>query len=1484
MAILFFIPSYYYMRSLTLCTVASATLALLCYCISANQTPPPAQKPKFSKEQRIDKAIEQEFEKTKDPKLNTVPRERLKDARKIASQKLALKNAVSSLNWQERGPDNVGGRTRAILFDQNDPTQNTVFAAGVSGGLWKTTNIKSTNPNWKAINDFFENIAITCIIQDPANSAIMYFGTGEGWFNSDAVKGMGIWKTTDKGNTWTQLQSTDNQFFTYVQDMEIDQNGNLYASTLVGGVQRSADRGNTWQQVVGFSVGAGNDNRAADLEIAANGTIYATLGIRSSGAIFKSASGDRNTWQNITPSGTFQRIEIACAPTDANRIYALCQGSNSNDVTDIYRSDNGGSTWITLPVPKIVNQSSPEVFTRGQGWYNLIAAVDPNNANVICIGGVDALRSTDAGNTWEQITTWSLHSASDFTAAQNIHGDHHAIVYAPGNSSTALWGTDGGLYYTTDLNNFNKKPNFTPKNKGYNVTQFYSCAIHPNSSVNYFLGGTQDNATRQFTTAGLDNTTTVGGGDGGFCHINQKDPNIQIISYLYNNYYVSIDGGNTFAGKFFGHTGKFINPTDYDDNIDKLYASDNSNKYLRWNDPAKAGNSRDEVTVSEFKGASPTSVLVSPNVNNRVYFGLNNGSVVRVDNAHSGTSHTGLIVRERGIGSVVCVEVEKGNEDHALAIYSNYGVESIWETLDGGTSWRSCQGDLPDMPVRWAMFAPDNPDQVLIATELGIWQTADLNGTATVWIPASEGLANVRVDMLQYRPSDDLIIAATHGRGMFSATYTLIQPPHECPTNFAQAGTDISICQNDNTQLNASGGQTYQWSPSADLSCINCSNPLASPPVTRTYTVTVTDEDNCTDADDIIIYVNPCPTAECLNVSDIYQEDFETHTICQTTSECLVTCPLSNDWINETNDDTDWRTDSGGTASSSTGPSTDFAPGTTTGKYLYLESSSCYNSTARLTSPCFDLTAMNSPQLSFAYHAYGGGIGDLHIRMSTDADSIWSQNTLIASGNQSDIWKEYTTDLPASDQVKIQIIGTTGGNYRGDLAIDNIIIKNKNTPQCPTNFAEAGQNIADCANVVRQLNASGGISYQWSPTTGLSNPNIANPNLTLSSNKTYTVTVTDADGCADTDQVTVTTYANPTAYAGTDKTICKGDNVALNASGGTTYLWSPNYALTNANSSNPIANPSITTTYTVIATNSTGCTDTDQITITVKDCDGGNDCTKVTISTPYQENFDSFDLCSTSCSAICELGNDWLNETTDETDWLTNTSNTKSGGTGPTADYNTGTDGRYLYVESTSCYNKDAVLTSPCFDLSSLNLPELRFAYHMFGTSMGDMFISISDNGGSTWSDSSLIASGEQGDTWQTTKLGLPKTDAVMFRFIGMTKGHFRSDMAIDDIRIQDGSNVPLAPSEEGDIAMDIKVHSNPANEHFVIVLESYRDLSGQLALYDLTGRNVWSENIQIPEGIPQRRNIQVSAYPAGLYVLVFKNSSLYYTEKVIIR
>ncbi|RMG59530.1 MAG: hypothetical protein D6722_22155, partial [Bacteroidetes bacterium] len=148
---------------------------------------------------RAEEAARQEFLRTMDPALGDVPRERLLLAyqelqrRAQNSQRAAIPNLV----WRHRGPANVGGRTRALIVDANDGTGKTVWAAGVSGGLWKTTDITAIEPVWQEVDDFFANLAITCMVQDPANPLIMYFGTGEGFYNSDAVRGDGIWKTTD---------------------------------------------------------------------------------------------------------------------------------------------------------------------------------------------------------------------------------------------------------------------------------------------------------------------------------------------------------------------------------------------------------------------------------------------------------------------------------------------------------------------------------------------------------------------------------------------------------------------------------------------------------------------------------------------------------------------------------------------------------------------------------------------------------------------------------------------------------------------------------------------------------------------------------------------------------------------------------------------------------------------------------------------------------------------------------------------------------------------------------------------------------------------------------------------------------------------------------------------------------------------------------------------------------------------------------------
>ena len=123
-------------------------------------------------------------------------------------------------------------------------------------------------------------------------------------------------------------------------------------------------------------------------------------------------------------------------------------------------------------------------------------------------------------------------------------------------------------------------------------------------------------------------------------------------------------------------------------------------------------------------------------------------------------------------GAIASVAVG-GSDDTLLVVFSNYGVPSVWQTYDGGTTWQDKEANLPDMPVRWALYHPTSTNHAMLATELGIWTTSNLDEEGTVWVQDIEGLANVRVDMLQIRQSDFTVLAATHGRGMATAVWDL---------------------------------------------------------------------------------------------------------------------------------------------------------------------------------------------------------------------------------------------------------------------------------------------------------------------------------------------------------------------------------------------------------------------------------------------------------------------------------------------------------------------------------------------------------------------------------------------------------------------------------------------------------------------------------------------------------------------------------------
>lgn len=751
---------------------------------------------------RPDLAWEQDFMRTMNPTLGRPTPEvlpaTLKQITAIPTRTTMSIPGSASSPWVERGPNNVGGRTRAIVFDPNDATGKKVWAGGVTGGLWYNNDITSSASSWIAVNNFWANIAVTCIAFDPNNSLIAYVGTGEGWNQGySGSRGAGIWKTTDGGSTWSQIISTTG--FYWVNDLVVRNEsstsviyaavdgfhyGGIFSGTASAGLQRSINGGTSWSQVLPTIPGQSINFVAADIEIAANNRLWIgtkanpnTATDRGGGRILYSDNGTTWTTSNTTSvSNGHGRVELACAPSNSNYVYAIIE--DSNKVSTMKKTITGGTSWSSVNIPSDADPGIPSSdFSRGQAWYDLIMAVDPNVETNIMVGAIDLFRSTDAGSSWNQITQWYNMGLG----CSIIHSDYHAIVYKPGSSSTVVFGNDGGIHYTSSISTAATGSVISSRNKDYNVTQFYACAIHPTASSNIFLAGAQDNGTQRFTSSGINATTNVYSGDGAFCFIDQTSPNYQIASYVYNTYDLSTNGGtSTFNNSLSADqtTGRFINPSGYDNNQHILFSCKDASSIWRIKNITGTPTSQQTVAISGMSDYA-SHIRVSPytTASSTLFIGTEGGALYKVTNANNTPTTTDISGASFPTGSISCIEIG-ASENELLVTFFNYGIISVWYTNNGGTTWVNKEGNLPDMPVRWALFNPLNRNEVILATELGIWNTTAFSVTNPTWTTANNGMANVRVDMLQIRSSDNTVIAATHGRGLFSCNgFALSSPP-----------------------------------------------------------------------------------------------------------------------------------------------------------------------------------------------------------------------------------------------------------------------------------------------------------------------------------------------------------------------------------------------------------------------------------------------------------------------------------------------------------------------------------------------------------------------------------------------------------------------------------------------------------------------------------------------------------------------------------
>ncbi len=536
---------------------------------------------------------EQLWELTMNPATGKPEPEEVAKLQKRLEKELRQKKAPGddpNNPWIERGPNNVGGRTRALLFDPNDSTNRRVFSGGVSGGLWVNEDITSENSEWRRVEGVPGNLNVTSITVDPKNSNVWYMGTGEQFTTGDVI-GSGVYKSIDGGANWRSLNivTADTEgdisfpefnFFLlsgiyFVNDIiawenieenrtelfvsvgsEIDASFTTDDFILLGhqsvGLYKSIDDGNTWNRIESDNLkynsplGFETFYTPNDFEIGADNTLwmstanYVIDSFSEGGRIFSTTNGNVWTEAPISPLPEIGRLELEASSTNPNKLYALGNGSfNAAEPIAIFLTTDGFNSQENLNKTSLPNDADLRIrandFARGQGDYNLMIEADPTDDSIVYVGGIDLFRSIDNGTNWEQISKWSNNRGLDQLSVSLVHADHHAMTFRPGNTNQAIFGTDGGVFYANDLTVANNSIDaIQSRVKGYITTQFVKAAIGPNGIANtseIFSAGAQDNGTQAiiYPQKEINSSIEIGGGDGGYTFID-KDGEYLILT------------------------------------------------------------------------------------------------------------------------------------------------------------------------------------------------------------------------------------------------------------------------------------------------------------------------------------------------------------------------------------------------------------------------------------------------------------------------------------------------------------------------------------------------------------------------------------------------------------------------------------------------------------------------------------------------------------------------------------------------------------------------------------------------------------------------------------------------------------------------------------------------------------------------------------------------------------------------------------------
>ncbi len=708
------------------------------------------------------KRLRWEWERQRDPATNMIPvgikhRERAFVAALRERNNLPLfKSAADGpFNWEQRGPWNVGGRTRGLAFDVTGT--DTILAGGISGGMWRSSD---GGASWTRTTSPDQLIGVSAVVQDtrPGKTHIWYYGTGEAGSSASNFSffslyvGNGMFKSTDNGRTWNNLSATASGtpqnpdpadvIWRVAMDPSNTEEDEVYCA-IQGAIRRSSDGGETWTSVIRTSGFGTTPNYYADVAVTSTGVVYVTMsGDGRTRGIYRSDDG--MTFTDITPEnfGSYRRITIGLAPSNTDVVYFLAETPGRGKVGKNFRGDSAfhsfwkytyrsgdgtgaGGEWEDRSDNLPAYGGSFGDF-HSQGGYDLLVKVKPDDENAVFIGGTNLYRSTDGFASGDN-TAW-IGGYGDFTL--NIeanpvivrydypkhHPDQHDVVFSPTDPNVLLSASDGGVHKT--VNCLADSIDWISLNNGYLSTQFYTVAINRERSGDHtIVGGTQDNGTwRGNSVEANASWTYTGSGDGAFAGV-ANDGSFLVVSKQSGRVYrVDLDAEGNVTGSTRVdpegpnyETYRFINPLVLDPNDSKaLFLPVSQHIWINRDITAIPLNNErptpigwDSIGASLVTSGEITAVSVSDeNPSHRLWYGTNTGLVYRMDDALGDNPVPVEVTPDNFPGNryISCIAPDPENGDRAIVVFSNYSVLSLYQTTDAGETWESISGNLEELP------------------------------------------------------------------------------------------------------------------------------------------------------------------------------------------------------------------------------------------------------------------------------------------------------------------------------------------------------------------------------------------------------------------------------------------------------------------------------------------------------------------------------------------------------------------------------------------------------------------------------------------------------------------------------------------------------------------------------------------------------------------------------------------------------------------